>query len=347
MDVTETTRSPDSSPAQGTNDNAPAPGAPLEKKAGAGVQAAAGAKETAHFSSRNLLSWFMLGLLGVGLYFSWILLRPFVDTLILAMVFAALFSPIYSWFLRRLKGRRSLAAFLVTLCVIVLVILPLALFIVGLIPQMRHSVTTVTAWLSGGQLDEIFARYLAPVFTWIHEEAPFFDLSAENAKADIIDASRRIGQTLLGFSANLLGRTVTFALHFLLFLLSLFFFVKDGSAMIARLKYLTPLREEQQERIISNLRRISRSVLLGGFLVAALQGIAGGLGLALVGIPALFWGTVMAFSSFVPVIGTGIVWIPAVGALLLMGEWKSAVFLGLWCGILVTSIDTVVRPLLM
>ncbi len=136
-------------------------------------------------------------------------------------------------------------------------------------------------------------------------------------------------------------------MHFFLFLVALFFFLKDGAGMVARLKYLTPLREEQQERILDTLRRVSRSVLAGGFLVAALQGVVGGVGLAFVGIPALFWGTVMALSAFVPVVGTGLVWAPAVAFLLFTGEWKSAVFLALWCGILVTSIDTFLRPYLM
>jgi len=117
--------------------------------------------------------------------------------------------------------------------------------------------------------------------------------------------------------------------------------------MVARIKHLTPLREEQQERIIENLRLISKSVLVGGFLVAALQGVAGGIGLAIVGIPPLFWGTVMAFTAFVPVVGPSLVWIPAVFVLLFHDEWKSALFLALWCSVLVSSIDTFLRPFLM
>lgn len=305
------------------------------------------AREALRYSSRNLLTWFILGLLGVGLYFAYILLRPFANTLILAVVFAALFSPVYAFFMRRFKGRENLSSLVVLFFVVVLVIVPLVLLITGLIPQMRHSVTSITAWLAEGNLDHIFTEYLNPFFNWLHEEAPFLGVTAESAKADILDGARRVGQELLGLSANLVGRTVTFVLHFLLFLVALFFFLKDGAAMIARIKFLTPLREEQQERILDTLRRVSRSVLAGGFLVAAIQGFVGGIGLAIVGFPALFWGTVMALSAFVPVVGTGLVWVPAVCVLLFMGSWKSAIFLGIWCGVLVTSIDTFLRPYLM
>jgi predicted PurR-regulated permease PerM len=55
----------------------------------------------------------------------------------------------------------------------------------------------------------------------------------------------------------------------------------------------------------------------------------------------------MGFSSLIPVLGTGLVWVPASGYLLIVGKWKAAVFLMLWCGLLVTSIDTFLRPYFM
>ncbi len=299
-------------------------------------------QEGLRFSSRTLLNWVMF-----GLYFAYLLLQPFLNTLILAVVFAAICHPLYSRLLPRLRGNQSLTALAISFCVVILVIIPLTLFIIGLIPQMRQSVTAVILWVDSTQLNEVFNAHLDPVFAWLQSHAPFLDITAEGVKADLIVASRRLGQSLIGLSTNLAGQILNFLLHFLLFLLALFFFVKDGAAMVKHIKYLTPLREEQEDRIIQNLRRISRAVLIGGFLVAALQGTVGGIGLAFVGIPALFWGTVMAFASLVPVLGTGLVWVPASLYLLLGGHWKSALFLALWCGILVTSIDTFLRPLLM
>lgn len=55
----------------------------------------------------------------------------------------------------------------------------------------------------------------------------------------------------------------------------------------------------------------------------------------------------MALASLIPVLGTGLVWVPSVGYLLLVGEWKMAIFLALWCGIFVVGIDTVLRPIFM
>jgi predicted PurR-regulated permease PerM len=55
----------------------------------------------------------------------------------------------------------------------------------------------------------------------------------------------------------------------------------------------------------------------------------------------------MAFTSFIPVVGTALVWVPAVGYLLLLGKIKSAIFLATWCAVLVGSIDNFLRPFFM
>lgn len=135
--------------------------------------------------------------------------------------------------------------------------------------------------------------------------------------------------------------------HLMLVLLIMFFLLIDGEALVGRMSYLFPMKSEQTAVVIDSLRRMSKAVLVGGFSVAVLQGIVGGIGLAIVGIPALFWGTVMVFAALVPVVGTGLVWGPAVVFLFFSGDWKSALFLALWCGVGVTSIDSILRPFLL
>jgi predicted PurR-regulated permease PerM len=95
------------------------------------------------------------------------------------------------------------------------------------------------------------------------------------------------------------------------------------------------------------MKAVGRSVLLGGFLTMLCQGVAGAIGFAIVGIPAFFWGTVLGFSSLVPVVGTALVWIPAVAYLAAVGEIKGAIFLSLWSIVVVGSIDNFLRPFLM
>lgn len=65
------------------------------------------------------------------------------------------------------------------------------------------------------------------------------------------------------------------------------------------------------------------------------------------GIPSpVFWGTVAAFASILPLVGGAMVWLPATLALLALGDTNHAIFLGLWGALLVSNIDNVIRPLI-
>src|SRR5690606_27364726 len=82
-------------------------------------------------------------------------------------------------------------------------------------------------------------------------------------------------------------------------------------------------------------------------LTAIAQGIAGGLGMWLAGFPGLFWGTMMGFASFIPVVGTALIWVPATLYLFIMGDISWMIFLLIWSIAVVGSIDNLLRPLLM
>ena len=98
---------------------------------------------------------------------------------------------------------------------------------------------------------------------------------------------------------------------------------------------------------MDEVEKVAKSAVLGSFLTALAQGVIGGFAMTLAGFAGLFWGTMMAFCSFIPVVGTALVWLPASGYLLLIGEWQWAVFLIGWGIIVVGSVDNILRPLLM
>src|SRR5258708_9316056 len=72
---------------------------------------------------------------------------------------------------------------------------------------------------------------------------------------------------------------------------------------------------------------ISASVTTS-LIIAAIQGILGGLGFAIVKLPTpLFWGVAMAFFSLVPVVGSGLIFVPASLWLGFSGHWGCAILL--------------------
>ncbi len=298
--------------------------------------------------SRNLFPWFLFGLLLLALYLSYQLFLPFLQTFILAAVFSASAYPFYNKLRARLGDKSLPAAFIMTLAFFVLVGVPVAIFLIALIPQAIHSISSITSWLVTFDTAAFTSQpSIAAVMEWVTENLPFLDVANFDAKATLLRFSRTAGQTLLQLGTRALGDMLHFVAHFMLMLLCMFFMFKDGHWMLQRARALCPLKASQQERIITELRKVGRSVLVGGLLVAVIQGILGGIGLAIIGIPPLFWGTLMGFASLIPVVGTGLVWVPTVAYLLIMSQWESAIFLALWCGIVVVGADSILRPYFM
>ena len=301
----------------------------------------------ARADGRKLFLWFFLAMLLFSLYLLYYLMQPFLHSIILACVFTAISYPVYLRCLNLTGGRRIPAAFIVLTCIALLIAVLITIFVVGLIPQAKSSIAAINQWLGGAHLGETLNLYIEPILQRVQEQIPEFGISINEIRDNLTSFSTKAGQFLISKASSLVGNTLIFFAHLLLILLIMFFLLIDGSDLVKRMAYLFPMKSEQTAVIMESLRRMSRAVLVGGFSVAVLQGIVGGIGLAIVGIPALFWGAVMAFAALVPVVGTGLVWGPAVIVLCIMGEWKSAIFLGLWCGILVTSIDSILRPILM
>ncbi len=98
---------------------------------------------------------------------------------------------------------------------------------------------------------------------------------------------------------------------------------------------------------MEKIKDVAKSALLGTFVTAIAQGAAGGIAFAICGLPGLFWGMVMAFASLIPMVGTALIWIPATLYLVISGSIKQAVFMVVWCIVVVGGLDNFVRPLFM
>lgn len=299
------------------------------------------------FSTGRIFYYFLFAMLFLALYLTYLLMQPFWHTIILACIFSALCHPIYA-FIRRKTGWRDYLASAATLTILVLLIcIPLAMFMTQLIPQATKSIRELAQWLSSAHLDTMINEKIFPWLTWLNEELSWLDLDVMDLRNSLMNLSRTAGQKLVGWGTGLVFDSISIVVNFVLMLLIMFFLLKDGESMVRAARRLAPLRSEQEDNIIQGLRRMANAVLVGGFSVAAVQGFVGAIGLAIVGIQPLFWGTVMAAAALVPIIGTGLVWVPAVLYLLLNGQTGYAIFLLIWCGGLVTTIDSLLRPIIM
>jgi predicted PurR-regulated permease PerM len=131
-------------------------------------------------------------------------------------------------------------------------------------------------------------------------------------------------------------------------LLAFYFLLVDGRRLIEWLWNVSPLQAEQTEELLREFHSVATGSILGNVASAVLQGVLAGIGFAIFGIPhAAFFGLLVGMASFVPVIGTALVWVPAVLLLVLNGQTGSAIGLGIWCAVGVVGVEHLAKPFIL
>jgi len=298
--------------------------------------------------TNKIFAYFMLFFLVVAFLFGFVLVEPFMHTIILSAVLAIIFSPINARLFTQLGERGNLAAGLTSLLIVVLILLPTAFLVWGLITEGMHSMLTIRSWADRNDFGELMrSDRFVPVFAWMRDNLPFIPLDEATIQAKLLAFTQRFTQSVLDASTTLVGNMAKLLLRFFLMIFMIFYFLREGRGIVHKIKYLAPLRTHQEDIIIESLQRVSRAVLLGSLLIAVLQGLVGALGLWIAGIPPLFWGVMMGLAALIPVIGTGLIWLPATAYLYFFGDWQMTVFFLFYNVVIVTSIDTILRPMLM
>ncbi len=271
------------------------------------------------------------------------MIRQFLMAIFFAGIFSALSYPLYRRFERWFKGRRTLASLATLVVIIVVVILPLG-GLLGIVTGQAIKVgEAVTPWVSR-QLSQPDAISEAL------KSLPFYDKVEPYRNLILTKAGELVGH-ISGFLINRLRSvtlgTVNFIFMLFIMLYTMFFFFMDGPKLIDKILYYLPLEDHDERLMLNKFTSVTRATLKGTAVIGILQGTLAGAAFAVVGIDsAVFWGTIMAVLSFIPGIGTALVWVPAVIILAATGHAAKAIGLGVFCAAVVGSIDNLLRPIL-
>ena len=161
--------------------------------------------------------------------------------------------------------------------------------------------------------------------------------------------SKEVRNQLLSFGANTAAFGASLLGGMTIMLIAVYFFLIDGRAMVDSVIYLSPLRDDYENELISEFATLSRAVVVATLLSAVVQGILAGVGYWFAGLDSGFLLTIIStLFALVPFIGTAIVWIPACAYLyLVQGESVSAVVLAVYCATIVSMSDNLVKPLVL
>jgi predicted PurR-regulated permease PerM len=281
-----------------------------------------------------------LSFLAIGCF---LVLRPFLSALMWAVILCYATWPAYFWLERRLGGRRTLTAVLMTLAVAAILVLPFVIVGFTLAENVSAWSLAVKDWV---------ARGLPPPPAWV-AELPLVgaDLAAHwntlDTAAGVADVVRLVlnplrdaaitGGALLGRGTLELGLSVFIA----------FFVFRRGDELALGLQQaLTRLIGPRARQFIAVAGGTIQGVVYGILGTALAQGLLAGFGFLVVGIPgALFLGLLTFFLSLIPM-GPPLVWVPVVVWLVSGDRFLAAAFMAIWGFFVISGIDNIVKPYL-
>nr|WP_275973118.1 AI-2E family transporter [Pseudomonas marianensis] len=288
---------------------------------------------------------FLALLLVVSLAFGWIL-YPFYGAVFWAVILAIIFAPLQRWLFQRCGNRRNLTALITLFVSLMVAVLPVIL-ITGLLVQEGAS---LYRQIESGELDvgSIVgsAKELLPPSLQVQMQR--FGLGDIDQIRDRLASGALEGSQFLATKAFSFGQgTFQFVISFFVMLYLLFFLIRDGRELVAKVRRALPLSDTQKRRLFSKFTRVVRATVKGNIVVAATQGFLGGVIFAVLDIPgALLWGVLMAFLSLLPAVGAGIIWTPVAIYFLMKGMIVQGVVLTLYGILVIGLVDNILRPIL-
>lgn len=275
------------------------------------------------------------------------MLEPFRGALEWAAVLAFLLHPLQARLQRKLAGRAGLSAGILTGLTPFVILAPLSLLAV----TFARQVSSLIGYLRGQAampLPDVLDRIehyplIGPGIAWFRDNVPVTMAQVEGwitegARSVLQSAAAAGGTVALGVAGTLVG--------FFLMLFLLFFFLRDGPAMLHHLVRLIPLDDVRRETLVRDLSQALRAVVFGTAATAVIQGALIGVGFAIAGLPSpVVLGVLAVIAAFVPVFGTAVVLVPAILYLALAGRWGAAIFLAIWA-IGINAAENFLRPML-
>jgi len=280
------------------------------------------------------------GVLLLLIYVVFRISEPFLSALAWAAILVTFFYPMHKRLAKRLASNRASA--ISTLAVTVLLIAP-AIFLTTMFVRQAVSISRGVQ----RSIIEQHAPAIAAAWSWIAHHVPGMD-----PNANIFETLEQGIEKQAGFLAERLGTILkniaAFLFDLFVMIFAMFYFFRDAGKILGAVRSILPFDAKHQEEMIIQIQELISASVITSLVIAAIQGALGGLGFAIVGLPApIFWGVVMAFFSLVPVVGSGLIFVPATLYLGFTGHWWRAVLLLAICAGVSTALDNVLRPLLL
>jgi predicted PurR-regulated permease PerM len=262
---------------------------------------------------------------------SFLLLKPILLSIIVGIILAFLFFPLYEFIKKKTKSQ-NISASLISILLVLVVLVPLWYLVPIVVNQ------SIKFYISSQQID--FVTPLKNFFPSLFSTETFSNEIGSSIQSFVT----RSTNSMMNSFSELIRNFPTIFLQMLVALFTFFFALKDGKKLISYVQSLSPFSKDVEKRLFKSSKDITLSVLYGQVVIGVLQGLVAGIAFFLFGVNnALLLTILAALAGIFPIIGTTIVWIPVAIYLLVAGDGFAAFGVILF-GILSSIIENVLKP---
>jgi predicted PurR-regulated permease PerM len=290
---------------------------------------------------RKFYYFAMLALVLLLGYLSYLILRPFLTSIGWAIVFAIVFFPVHNFIVRFVRWNTAAAA-ITTFFICILILGPFSYFAYLLTSELSSLSVPRTdlSHLSDVVNNPVVKPALQKILRFIGISQTQLQISIAKGLADF-------GKRFMEYIPLGIGNITSTMVNFGFMVFALFFFLKDGPGFVAKVGQYAPFSAEHKKRLAEQVKNIVISTIYGGIIVAMAQGTIGGIVFTLLALQSpILWGIAIFICSFIPLVGSAIVWVPAVFYLVLKGFFLKALILGIVGVFGIAMVDNVLRPII-
>ncbi|HBG36778.1 MAG TPA: AI-2E family transporter [Treponema sp.] len=281
---------------------------------------------------------------------------PFFYVILWASLLYILLNPLYKKTQQKitqkkrfLEIKRHALAAIFSIATLILIIGPLLLLTIQLAQQLLAVFKDIELFLRTNPTffsDSSFIKKTIDILNDFGIENELFSqVDGLHIRAFILQTIQYYSNTLLMISKNLLENTANFFVSLLFVVFALYFFYLDGAYLFSLLIKVIPINPVHMDTLAKKFSETIRGLLSGYFLVALYQGIIAFILMKIFGIKAaLLFSVLLMFSSFIPLFGAGLIWLP-LGIILLFTDSviKGVLFLVL-SAFFISFLDNFLRP---
>ena len=261
------------------------------------------------------------------------LLRPILLSVIVGIVLAFIFAPVYNRLYKLVKSK-NLSAFIICALLLVLIILPFYFLIPIFMDQ------SIRIYSAAQQID--FITPLKNIFPSIM----LTDKFSEELGSMFSTFVTKITNSFMAYLSQLILNLPNILLKLVVVLFTFYFVLKDKKQFFSYVRSLMPFSKEIEEKIIDQTKKITASVIYGQVIIGFIQGVIAGIGLFIFRVPnAILLTSIMIVAGIFPIIGTAIIWIPLAIFLLIDGNAFTAFGVMIF-GIISSVADNFLRPII-